>query len=120
MSFAGHVLDMIKRIEANRALMHAHKDKAAKLRSLYYGSNSDKRQTNEKPIPAEKLAAIKQEIRAKARREQRKQRIIAWILILLAAGISAYLIHVYLSDTPSNFPWGEFEIDGNNKLRRCA
>ena len=35
MSFAGHVFDMIRRSEANRALVKASRDKAAGLRMRY-------------------------------------------------------------------------------------
>lgn len=88
---------MIKRSEANRALLRAHREQAAKLRALYTGSNSHGRKTTEKQIPPEQLAAIKQEIRRQARREQRKRALIAGVLILLAIGVLGYSIYLYVT-----------------------
>lgn len=43
MSFAGHVFDMIRRSEANRALVKASRDKAAGLRHIRMRAHDERR-----------------------------------------------------------------------------
>lgn len=97
MSFAGHVFDMIKRSEANRAQLRKHREQTAKLRAMYTGTDPDGRRTAEKTFPPEQIAAIKREIREQARRERRKR--IVGITILAAAGAGALigLVCLYLN-----------------------
>ncbi len=97
MSFAGHVFDMIKRSEANRAQLRKHREQAAKLRSMYVGTDPGGRQTTEKSIPPEQLAAIRQQIREHARRERRKRAVAIVIAVAAGAGIVAYLTYIYLN-----------------------
>ncbi|WP_064976642.1 hypothetical protein [Alistipes provencensis] len=96
MSFAGHVFDMIKRNEANRAQLRKHREQAATLRGMYVG-DSHGHPTAEKAFPPEQVAATKREIREQARRERRKNIIV--IAVLTAAGIGAVvgMVFLYLS-----------------------
>lgn len=96
MSFAGHVFDMIKRIEANRALLKSRHDKAAG-ELIRHAGRGESRPTSEKPVPPELLAAVKREIRARARRERRKSVIAACIVGAGAIGLLILLIRMYLN-----------------------
>lgn len=96
MSFAGHVFDMIRRIEANRALLKARHDKAAGQRIHYVGTEHG-RPTSENPVPPERLAAVKQQIRVRARRERRKRVLAGCIVGAGAIGALIWLIHLYMN-----------------------
>lgn len=95
MSFAGHVFDMIRRIEANRALLRTRHENAAGQRMHYVGTEHG-RPTSENPVTPERLAAVKQQIRVRARRERRKRVIAACIVGTTAIGALILLVHLYL------------------------
>ncbi len=86
MSFAGHVFDMIRRSEANRALVKASRDKAAGLRMRYIGTPADSRPTMEKPIAPARLAG---EMRHLPHDARRRLAIVGGILC--AAGLAALI-----------------------------
>lgn len=96
MSFAGHVFDMIKRIEANRALIKSRHEIAAK-ELMRHAGRGESRPTSEKPVPPERLAAVKREIRARARHERRKRMIAAGIIGAAAIGALILLMRLYLN-----------------------
>lgn len=96
MSFAGHVFDMIRRIEANRALLKSrHENTAGEL--MRHAGRGESRPTSEKPVSPERLAAVKREIRARARHERRKRTIAACIVGAAAIGALILLVHLYLN-----------------------
>lgn len=94
MSFAGDVFDMIRRIEANRALLRSRHENTAGERMRHAG-RGESRPTSEKPAPPVRLAAVKREIRARARRERRKRTIAACIVGTAAIGALILLVRMY-------------------------
>lgn len=96
MSFAGHVFDMIRRIEANRAMLRSrHENTAREL--MRHAGRGESRPTSEKPVPPERLAAVKREIRVRARHERRKRTIAACIVGAAAIGALILLVRLYLN-----------------------
>lgn len=81
MSFAGHVFDMIRRSEANRAaLVKASRDKAAGVADALYRTPADSRPTAEKPIAPDRLAGELRHIRMRAHDKRRRLAIAGGIL----------------------------------------
>lgn len=81
MSFAGHVFDMIRRSEANRAaLVKASRDKAAWVADALYRTPADSRPTAEKPIVPDRLAGELRHIRMRAHDKRRRLAIAGGIL----------------------------------------
>lgn len=69
MSYAGHVLDMIKRMRANREMLHSNKKGFRDHIEI-----KEKRRTfvRFKKISKEEMEEVKENIRSKARREKRR------------------------------------------------
>lgn len=111
----GHVQDMIQRIAANRRKRQPRSKKEKMLDLLRTDRNGHP--TRQKEFPPETLERIKAAIREQARKERRRKLIIGWILAILALGTAVYLVISYLNYNPEYKQ--VFEIDENNKLRRC-
>lgn len=111
----GHVQDMIQRIAANRRKRQPRSKKEKILDLLRTDGNGHP--TRQEEFPPETLERIKTAIREQARKERRRQRIIVWILAVLALGAVVYLVISYLNYNPKYKQ--VFEINENNKLRRC-
>ena len=84
---AGHILDMINRLKQNRAIRPSNKAKFKEHnRETIY---SKRRKIKFKTVPKEKLEEIKNQIRAQAKSEKKKEAIIylafaAFVLAILA------------------------------------
>lgn len=111
----GHVQDMIQRIAANRRKRQPRSKKEKMLDLLRTDRNGHTPRQEE--FAPETLERIKAAIREQARKERRRKRIIGWILAILALGVAVYLVISYLNYNPEYKQ--VFEIDENNKLRRC-
>lgn len=111
----GHVQDMIQRIAANRRKRQPRSKKEKMLDLLRTGRSGDSPRQEE--FAPETLERIKAAIREQARKDRRKKRIIAWILAILALGVAVYLVISYLNYNPEYKQ--VFEIDENNRMRRC-
>ena len=106
MMLMGHVQDMIQRLAANRREAKP-RGKKEKMLDLLASERDD-------PAVVERAIA---EIREKARRKRRRQRIIATVLLLAGTAVTVYLVMQMLNLTEA-FPWGEFEIDEAGRMRR--
>lgn len=84
---AGHILDMINRLKQNRAIRPSNKAKFKEHnRETIY---SKRRKIKFKTVPKEKLEEIKNQIRARAKSERKKEAIfylasVALVLVMLA------------------------------------
>ncbi|ATA90751.1 hypothetical protein CGC56_00310 [Capnocytophaga canimorsus] len=78
MSFGGHVLDMIKRTNANNALREKYRTKKNKMTNNQWKSEINDTIFEEKEISEEELERIKSAIRSKLRKEQLKQNILIY------------------------------------------
>ena len=84
---AGHILDMINRLKQNRAIRPSNKAKFKEHnRETIY---SKRRKIKFKTVPKEKLEEIKNQIRARAKSERKKEAIfylasVALVLLMLA------------------------------------
>lgn len=92
MSFAGTVLDMIRRSEANRAALQARRDRINDLRSRYIGRCEQHRLFTDKEISPEDLLHIKQEIRRRIRRERIRARVLTVVTGTFAAAIAVIVM----------------------------
>ena len=88
MSFAGHVLDMIKRSENNRAMLRNLHEQAAGQRRRNTGSR-DARPTEAERIAPEHLEKVLGQIRAETRTKKRKEDI---ALLLIGIAVCALLL----------------------------
>lgn len=83
---AGHILDMINRLKQNRAMRPSNKAKFKENnRETIY---SKRRKIKFKTVPKEKLEEIKNQIRAQAKSERKKEAIfylasVALVLVML-------------------------------------
>ncbi|GET45979.1 hypothetical protein [Capnocytophaga felis] len=95
MSFGGHILDMIKRTNANNALRKKHRSKKDKMTNgLCKLENDSPLIDKSKFISKEELEKIKSDIRHKLRKERQKEAILIgciFILFLLLLYIVLYL-----------------------------
>ncbi|GIM56995.1 hypothetical protein CAPN006_13880 [Capnocytophaga canimorsus] len=82
MSFGGHVLDMIKRTNANNALREKYRAKKDKTTNNRWKSEVNDKISEEKEISEEKLKRIKLAIRSKLRKEQLKQNILIYSICI--------------------------------------
>lgn len=81
---AGHAMDMINRMKQNRAQRPSKRSKfKANNRDGIYSSDKKSVQPNFKTVPEKELAEIKKRIRKQAKAEQKKERFIIGIFILL-------------------------------------
>ena len=81
---AGHVMDMINRMKQNRAQRPSNRSKFKENnREGIYSSDKKSRQPNFKTVSEKELTEIKNRIRERAKVEQKKERIIIGILVLL-------------------------------------
>lgn len=84
---AGHILDMINRLKQNREMRPSNKAKFKEHnRETIY---SKRRKIKFKTVPKEKLEEIKNQIRARAKSERKKEAIfylasVALVLLMLA------------------------------------
>ncbi|ATA76148.1 hypothetical protein [Capnocytophaga canimorsus] len=78
MSFGGHVLDMIKRTNANNALREKYRAKKDKTTNNRWKSEVNDKISEEKEISEEELERIKSAIRSKLRKKQLKQNILIY------------------------------------------
>ena len=115
MMLMGHVQDMIQRLAANRREAKP-RGKKEKMLDLLASERDDHPTTRAATDPAVVERAIA-EIREKARRKRRRQRIIATVLLLAGTAVTVYLVMQMLNLTEA-FPWGEFEIDEAGRMRR--
>ncbi|AEK23016.1 Hypothetical protein Ccan_08980 [Capnocytophaga canimorsus Cc5] len=82
MSFGGHVLDMIKRTNANNALREKYRAKKDKTTNNRWKSEVNDKISEEKEISEEELERIKSAIRSKLRKEQLKQNILIYSICI--------------------------------------
>ena len=115
MMLMGHVQDMIQRLAANRREAKP-RGKKEKMLDLLASERDDHPTTRPATDPAVVERAIA-EIREKARRKRRLQRIVATVLLLAGTAVTVYLVMQMLNLTEA-FPWGEFEIDEAGRMRR--
>jgi hypothetical protein len=81
---AGHVMDMINRMKQNRAQRPSNRSKFKENnRDGIYSSHKKSRQPNFKTVPEKELTEIKNRIRERAKAEQKKEKIMFGILILI-------------------------------------
>ncbi|CEN39250.1 hypothetical protein [Capnocytophaga cynodegmi] len=78
MSFGGHVLDMIKRTNANNALRKKYRAKKDKMTNNHWKSEINDKVFEKKEISKEELERIKSAIRSKLRKERLKQDILIY------------------------------------------
>ncbi|WP_321280153.1 hypothetical protein [Marinifilum fragile] len=80
MSYAGHVLDMIKRMRANREMLHSHKKGFRDHIEI-----KEKRRTfvRFKKISKEEMKEVKEHIRTEARREKRRYYIASIVVSII-------------------------------------
>ncbi|MBI1287721.1 MAG: hypothetical protein GC178_09100 [Flavobacteriales bacterium] len=63
MSFGGHVMDMVRRMNYNRALLEARRERTANLKhNIYSGAQYKRKAAPERKIPREKLKRIVRKI----------------------------------------------------------
>ncbi|MFK8302261.1 hypothetical protein ACI75Y_05065 [Capnocytophaga stomatis] len=85
MSFGGHILDMIKRTNANNALREKYRSKKdKKTKSLYKLENDSPLIDKSKSISKEELEKIKSDIRHKLIKERQKEAILIGCLSILS------------------------------------
>ncbi|MFK8269044.1 hypothetical protein [Capnocytophaga cynodegmi] len=82
MSFGGHVLDMIKRTNANNALREKYRAKKDKMTNNHWKSEVNGKIFEEKEISEEELEYIKLAIRSKLKKEQLKQNILIYSICI--------------------------------------
>ncbi|MFJ1426343.1 hypothetical protein ACILD6_09005 [Capnocytophaga canimorsus] len=82
MSFGGHVLDMIKRTNANNVLREKYRAKKDKTTNNRWKSEVNDKISEEKEISEEELKRIKLAIRSKLRKEQLKQNILIYSICI--------------------------------------
>ncbi len=95
MSFAGHVFDMIKRNEANRALLRARRDRQAHDRRRF--GNTEHHPALHPAAAPELVEAEIRRIREAALREKSRQRRRGLLLAAGAAAALALLLHICLT-----------------------
>ena len=99
MSFAGHVLDMINRIEQNRRLLKAPHERIREVRDAYREAGAIKYKAG-KPYHKKISEKEKQKIRQKIIRSRRKERwkdaSVLFISTVIACAI-LYLLYYLLS-----------------------
>ncbi|MFJ1409456.1 hypothetical protein [Capnocytophaga canimorsus] len=83
MSFGGHVLDMIKRTNANNALREKYRAKKDKTTNNRWKSEVNDKISEEKEISEEELKRIKLAIRSKLRKERIKQNILIYSICIV-------------------------------------
>ncbi|CEN35530.1 conserved hypothetical protein [Capnocytophaga canimorsus] len=80
MSFGGHVLDMIKRTNANNALREKYRAKKDKTTNNRWKSEVNDKISEEKEISEEELERIKSAIRSKLRKTTKTKYFNLWYL----------------------------------------
>lgn len=84
MSFAGHTLDMIKRINANNALKNRHREK--RTNKAFFRRKSEK--LFFEPLLSEvEISELKASIRANKKKERQKERLIYIMVVLFFLSI---------------------------------
>ncbi|MFJ1429990.1 hypothetical protein ACILE2_04190 [Capnocytophaga canimorsus] len=83
MSFGGHVLDMIKRTNANNTLREKYRAKKDKMTNNRWKSEVNGKIFEEKEISEEELEYIKLAIRSKLKKEQLKQNILIYCICIV-------------------------------------
>jgi len=80
---AGHVMDMINRMKQNRAQRPSNRSKFKENnRDGIHSSDKKSRRPNFKTVPEKELTEIKNQIRERAKAEQKKERVIFAIVII--------------------------------------
>lgn len=93
MSSAGHIFDMIRRIEANRAQVRSHREQAERMRRLYAQSGrSGSGGLRPDRVPPERSEAVRRRIRGEMLRERRRRRIAGGVAIAVSAVAAAWLM----------------------------
>lgn len=92
MSFAGTVFDMIRRSEANRAMLRSRYGNAADLRQRYINHSHRRGLLADMEISPEELQRIKGEIRRQIRRERIRANVLAIIAGTFAAAALAVVM----------------------------
>ena len=89
MSSAGHVFDMIRRLRANRALLHSKKEGFRDNIEI-----KEKRRTflRFKKLPESDMKKLKQKIRKKAEAEKRKYWIVFVVVAIVITGGLFFLL----------------------------
>ncbi|MFJ1378179.1 hypothetical protein ACILPE_10475 [Capnocytophaga canimorsus] len=97
MSFGGHVLDMIKRANANNALREKYCAKKDKMTNNRWKSEVNDKISEEKEISEEKLKRIKLAIRSKLKKERIKQNILIYgICIVLSLLLFCWIYFLFI------------------------
>lgn len=93
-SGAGHVMDMNNRLKQNRALRTSNKAKFREnnRNTIYSKNNTKSKKLSFKTISQEKLNVIKQQICIRAKKQNRSERIIGFICILIVFLILQWVI----------------------------
>lgn len=112
----GHVQEMIQRLAANRREAKP-RSKKEKMLDLLAGER-DSHPTTRPEMDPEVVKRAIAEIREKARREKRRRRIVAGVVIAIAIGVTACLVWRMLHASGDNILQNKFEIDDANRLRR--
>ncbi len=103
MSFAGHVLDSIKRTQYNRSLKVAHHDKIQKVRTAYMAHIHIA--TNEKTpqLSKEELTSIKQKLRLHLQHERRIQYMRIFLISFITIALLLFLFFRFFIKSVSIF-----------------
>ena len=94
MSFGGHIADMVNRIEQNRRLLKATRDRMREVRDAYREAGVIRYKSGKpfhKKITEEDRRKIRKEIIRMRRKERRKEVIVLFISIIIT-GIIFYLL----------------------------
>ncbi|GIZ16104.1 hypothetical protein [Capnocytophaga catalasegens] len=94
MSYAGHIIDMIKRINTNNSLKKAHRARNNKRNASLTYKTSENQFIND-DIPPEVLEEIKLNICTKIKKEQQKETflvIFVFCSVLLFLALFLYII----------------------------
>ena len=90
MSSAGHVLDMIARMKANRALKEQNLNKYKNIEDAYHKhENKHRAFTDKNKLPEKELQLLKKDIKRRMLADQRNRLI---KIVLLISGISVLTI----------------------------
>ena len=99
MSFAGHVFDMINRVEQNRKLLRATRERLREVRDAYREAGVIRYEAS-KPVHKRITEAERQKIRKvliKARRKEMIRAVAALLVSTLIAVVFLYAVYYFVS-----------------------
>ncbi|MDF1549193.1 MAG: hypothetical protein P1P88_15310 [Bacteroidales bacterium] len=86
MSSAGHILDMIKKMQQNEALKNARKNRFRKSKKVYEHQKNENHINNnlsKQNVSNEELVLIKEKIRTRIKMEKKKQQIFTFLSLVI-------------------------------------